>query len=457
MVKSSECRKLDQPADIQQHAAHVCMKGSTADLHKELGKCVSGRLNIDYMPALLALKVEINSLLGNRQRFPLSHQSCLESRNQDTSPGMPWKAKFPKFSDLREAFSDADLVKHLEATERAIVCGKSPLSPFWIFSKNDKYSKTKVQKSAFRSIQCPEWTCLAIMTRYLATVAEEIEVIAPWMHVKTTDELYQVKVAERFANVYAWGVDYTAFDKHEASEITSAIFRILFSYTTAPPAIVEWVVATVCTPTYLLPDGQVILAGNSNPSGQFLTSVINSLYHMVISLDVYAHILDIPCSAVLQRVTLVCTSDDGVDGCASYDDALLCIEHYVSTCTARWCIPAKLDLCEGELYPPGILPPYLSMVEVICGDLSVKVPADCKRMLAHVTWSKRDCTPESRLEQFHGVMNAMRGFLTIEQMQPDYPIPVPFQDFRILYHQECEKLGESPIVAGTDCLALRPE
>jgi hypothetical protein len=184
----------------------------------------------------------------------------------------------------------------------------------------------------------------------------------------------------RLRGKYAFGLDFTAWDKSITVDLIVPILRALCVYSHIDPysCLGQWVMNTYAFPHLVVPlEGgghQVLQMNGGNPSGGHLTTFLGCVAHEV----VYRMA---PGSGHVQ--VLICSDDSVYSSEDPFFLAAFCntYRNYLESHH----IEPKFDLLDGKsLFPPGAFPPFLSKVEdwKYCGtsgDQHVLIPANPRR------------------------------------------------------------------------------
>jgi hypothetical protein len=342
---------------------------------------------------------------------------------------------------MMEEFSMEELVGTMQEIEAAIMAGEDFMSLFYCFSKRDKYGPKKVIESRFRSIQCGDVFLLWLCQRWFSALVEFLEDKVPQFFVITSEDQYQQKVSDRLRDGFSFGVDFKAYDKSETGDIMDRSLRLLASMTKTPPVLVDFFVRTCCAPVLLLPGGDIVSPSGSNPSGQYLTSIMNSLNHLVYNACAYRDLLGIPFDAYLGDASVarsVMTGDDGIETLSNRDSAVSVMSQLPAYLLHTFGVVAKIDAVQdgGEMlpYPKGILPPYLSMVEVAVPGARILVPARFNRLLPTLQFvtshdQRHPSLTQLTKERIVGIYTVACGFEACRYLRSGYPVPQAYLDF----------------------------
>lgn len=430
-----------QPSPLYNHIDYMYCKGPAEDLKGEMGKLISGSVNYDLTEIERAMKAWIRNRVPVKVA-PSDYEICVRQKDLKSSVGMPWKFYFPDYSAMVDEFTYEGIANIMEEFERNILEGKPYISFFYLFSKLDKYSASKVETSSYRSIQVADVLVLFLMQKYFATVIKQLEVEARQMFLITDIDSYALRTDDHRQR-YTFGVDFTAYDKTESSDLMRTSFRILCSRVQIPQRIADFIENAVCAPVYLIPlDGTPIYAsGGSNPSGQYLTSVMNTLNHIIMNSVCVHEALGVPFDEYLENASdearMVATGDDGIESFDNLSSAKIMMEAYPPMLYNYFGIVAKIDGVthpDGSIqpFPPGVLPPYLSTVEWQIPGGQAIIPCRPNRVLATLQYVNiADAQIEGLYdEKIRGVSVCLSGFDNVIYSDPTYPIPQAYFDFR---------------------------
>jgi len=268
------------------------------------------------------------------------------------------------------------------------------------------------------------------MSRYFGPLAEALELLVPQFFLITTDEQYTAKVAT-LRGGHGFGIDFTAYDKAENAVLNRATLSLLGEFVAIPPAVLSFILDSVTTPVVVLPDGDCYMPYGSNPSGQFLTSLMNTVNHLVMNTEVFAQVLDFDRDGYLagrEAIRSVMTGDDGIESAVSSAEALRAMALIPSAYQELFGIGAKVDAvtsADGSPvpYPSGVLPPYLSRVEIQVAGRHVLVPYRPHRVLAglqfETTHDLNDPSyAEVRRQKVSSALLELSGFRVAQMLDP---------------------------------------
>lgn len=438
IVETNETEKFrlvdERMSEVLPYCDYRIHKGCSRHISDEISRCQSGSVNVSNV----TLDVVYKDLLQHMSnicpvRFePIPYDVVVLSKKMDTSPGMPLRNTWTTYGDLLLDIDIKQVCKDLYEWEESILNGRLVVTPvIQVFGKRDKYSQSKLQTGRYRTIQCTDLGIVFLMKRYYGDFIERLELALPWMYLVTNTTQYDLKVA-RLRQGLNVGVDFTAFDRCQNPIIIERTLRLLSLLAGVPTSITDFVVGSIAHSVCLCPNGDMYLPGGLNPSGQYLTSAVNTVNHMVINLCYFYDVEQLQPLFLLNGMRFnsvpgpylaSMTGDDGID---HFNNDKLLInfrDKYSDYVRDRFAIVTKLDYRltkEGkkDVYR-DMLPPYLSSVEIEIGSfgrrLYVNVPARPNRVLTGLQWctSNDNTDPnynDKRAEQVVGILQCFSAY-----------------------------------------------
>lgn len=412
--------------ELSPYTDYILCKGDSVSLGKEVSSNTSSGLGCDIEEEVADFTEVLAALLPMAE--PLTWQEAINGKENDSSVGLPYLNRHKDFGDFLESYPPLLLENILQEVEQSVLDGADPVCVCYVFSKRDKYTPQKCQGSRFRSIQCCDVLLLLIMRRWFYGMAHEFYVRMPQSYLVTTQSQYVAKTGP-LRSGWSFGVDFSAYDKSESLALNLRVFRALCTRTMIPCRLRTWIERNVFSPTYLTAGGDLYLPGGGNPSGQYLTSVLNTANHMVMNARCYKQLLGVrPLDYYMNRtkVRSIMTGDDGIESFEDKEDADLCVKELPSLLSDLFCIGAKVDLpVDGSPYPPGVLPPYLSEVEVFRRGYCVKVPVRPHRVICGLQYQPF-CSPsitDVDRQKVESAIQSLAGFLVLKSLDKTYPMP----------------------------------
>lgn len=429
-----------QNSPLYDHIDFYMCKGPGDTLISEMEKLTIGSVNYDLRPVKQSLDKWIRLRIPHRVE-PTSYDDIVKGKDRSSSVGMPWKIYYADYGNMVDDLGYEIIAQIAQEIEDAILSGRSYFNAYYIFSKLDKYSKTKLQTSAFRSIQVADLFILFMLQKYFSVAVHSFEVDAMQAFLITNIESYSYKTS-LLRGRYTFGVDFTAYDKTETSDLMRTSFRLLASRTCIPDKLAVFLEEAVCCPTYVVPvkSNEVYSTGSSNPSGQFLTSVMNTINHIIMNMICVHEMLGVPYFEYLDNKSevarMIATGDDGIESFLKEEDAKTMMEQYPILLKEYFGITAKIEAVTTSQgiapFSPGTLPPYLATVEVEAPGGVVLVPSRFNRMLPCLQFVNSAEASDENLyrAKLNGVSDASLGFDVLAICRPDYPVPQSYLDFR---------------------------
>lgn len=449
---------------IVQSLCHVWTKGPLACLYKEVETATIGvSCCCAYGIQEKVMNAIIRHILSRMEIKPyrLSYLEVVQSKAGNTSVGYPWKRHYTDYITLlteKYVVDDDQTIDHQMLAnccyelEALIETDQAYTGIFYVFGKLDKYSFRKVQQQQYRTIQVSDMFALFILHSWWGPLIEEIERTIDQLYLQTNPLDYKKKYLERMSFTgWSIGIDYSRYDKSVTSDCLLMTFRIMQSIFPMPQKMYDWVVLTVVSPIMLMQDNESTLYTlyGSNPSGQFCTSISNSLIHIAHNCVLASEIFDATYEEYLtDRVfKSIMTGDDGRDAFFSLSDARKAISEFPGALKTWFGIDSKIDAVDvdgkKEPYKAPSSAPYLSLTEFYwkngTGDLwnCVRYPAVFSRMLVHINYfSSNELADYDRIsdERMQGVLASSCGFEYIltkfSKSLQEVLIPKQYMEFR---------------------------
>jgi hypothetical protein len=349
---------------------------------------------------------------------------CCEMKRLRASVGEPFDRKFANFEHLAQIHSPAVIsgwVEELmEVVERGGL-GHCPL--FRGVIKPDKYSLKKSSTGEWRPILVADVLCLFLHQHLFAEMAECAESVHERIGINMTPRRWRDIVVERLARKPTAGVDYARYDETEASQLLYRISLELCEMVGCSFRLSRYVARTVACGWAVTAGGEVIERAGGNPSGQFLTAVLNSLVHEIINFDCWGRVLEVPPSEVLAFVDWCVVGDDELVAPPSVESLL----EFIVESEGSFGIACKSDLCAGRLYPPGCHASFLSRVSLRIRGYDLLLPSEPTRLLS--AWQVPARDEVSPVDTYRGLAAELWGYRVILECGLEWPVPTPVRDF----------------------------
>lgn len=443
---------IERHGPMSLYADYVLAKGGSDAIVDEISESVLGSCNVALDEYFDQFHDALSELVPFRFE-PISYDVVVRRKNRKSSPGLPFSNFWTTFEDLLKEFPTEEegfleLAATAEEYERLVMAGRPPVTVFRVHSKKDKYSRRKIEQNTFRTIQAGDLYLLWVMQKYLLPYAEALEVAVPGVFLITDHAQYTLKVAP-LRPKWTFGVDFTRYDKTESMDLMARTLQLLCDLAGVPQPIADFVIFSVCSPVLVTPgeNDEVFFGCGSNPSGQLLTSVCNSLNHLLYNGVMYSYLFGIDFKRYILGVSpirSVATGDDGIEAFPDEKTAIVAMEQIPILLWEWFGVTAKIETAGGSPFPPGTMCPYLSQVEVQVPGGWVRVPSRPSRNLGNLQYEH----PENMLsplwvenfrEKLTGVLDSMSGFLLLQVLKPSYPLPEQF----LILLDLCKEYGVS--------------
>jgi hypothetical protein len=348
--------------------SHFICKGSGETIKTEARRFVSSNnsafFDADVVDFVLS---KCTASLGNYDKRPLpGYREILETFKSGTaSVGVGFMraggtyAEFLKNVDLvtlARAFQELEI----DILNKGVDASATP--SFLIHSKEDGYAPKKILLEIFRSIQGIDLFLHALMYRHLRNLTDCIYGTVPECFLAMSMDEWHAKIGRPFSTLFTVGVDYTAFDRYVTRSATHTVFSGLGRLGGVNPRVMEFIQECISNGPLVFHDGELYSRFGGNPSGQYWTSILNSVVHMMYTYQCLKW-LGINWEDVVLRVT----GDDELIGFRFERDA-----HLYSTKGVRWLeemtgtnmsvTPCVLSGTEMLYAPPGVIMPYLDQL-----------------------------------------------------------------------------------------------
>jgi hypothetical protein len=225
-----------------------------------------------------------------------------------------------------------------------------------VFGKLDGYTPKKILHAGYRTIQGCDIFSHFMMARWLAPVTACLY-SAEKAVIKYYPAEWHDRVAKKHINRHSVSLDYAAYDRTVTRDLIERVMYAILAHTDIPANIQEFIVFQMTNAPLTMPDGLVMSKWGGNPSGQYWTTVLNSITHMV-------YVRQICDSIGLYDYELSVTGDDELISFATREEALLYTKYapiYVQCFTGEEASFAHFKHGDSlsPVFPPGVVGPYL--------------------------------------------------------------------------------------------------
>ena len=119
-----------------------------------------------------------------------------------------------------------------------------------------------------------------MMHKYGRKLVEYLEYALGEMVVVINGKLWPARLTDVFKGKRTVGVDYTAYDKSIPGSVVYRIVMRFYIKAGAPEKVARWIAAQVAFAPLVLPDGRIVERFGGNPSGNMLTTILNSFWSL---------------------------------------------------------------------------------------------------------------------------------------------------------------------------------
>jgi len=341
-----------------------------------------------------------------------------------STPGEPFDTRFANYNHLLGECSVPLIETWLEEVISDVEGGGDGYVPlFRAHTKADRYSEKKRSTAEWRIILGSDVVCLFLFQMFFAELNERAELEHPRVGVFMSPARWDAIVVRRLATRKTAGVDYSNYDQTESCELLAVIVRELALAVGCSEKMAEYLACCAAHGWGVTCDGVVVERAGGNPSGQYLTSVLNSLYHEVINFTCWAQVLDIDEDSVLGHVDWCVVGDDELVAPTSASD----LKDFVSESGSRFGIVVKADLVDGQLYPVGAHASFLSKVTVLVSEHILVLPSEPTRLLS--SWQVPHFDETDAVEIYRGLLSECWGYRMIVELGLPWPVPRVVLDF----------------------------
>lgn len=335
----------------------------------------------------------VGECIGPYRAEPIPYNELSQYKGDDKSPGYPTQAIYGTFGSLKETMQDPDntVGEIVRAYEEAVAAGDLPATYYTGAPKNDFHSVKKIRTGRMRALTAPHWVDLLLTIRYTHRIVELVEENDNLFCVST-----QKKLIDHYANVvrpmFKVGIDATGFDKTVPADVLEEVVDfLLLRGGCANSDVRQFIVDTMLFSPVFVPGVGMLSAPGGMRSGSFLTSVGNTL--------------------AFQCMVQIVRDETGVDfvfkNCS--DDSVVAYENedyqthqYLLERLSNFGLELKLDYWNGKMYPPGMVPSFLSLAPfeftMYGGNYQTLVRTDLQRLTSSLSYCG-NCTPEESIER----------------------------------------------------------
>jgi len=372
---------------------------------------------------------------------PLEWDIVIEQLLQlKTGVGQPWKQVYPNKQAMLDDFTQAGLIEYLETLEREVLDGRIFPEFTWdVFSKLDKYKKSKLDNNRLRTIQGGDVILLMLMLRWFYPAVKDLYHRHSRYYVVADNHTFVERVTMAFAESHTCGMDATGFDRGVPANVIERVMTVLLDRSGCPDALQALMVDAVAYGQLQLPWGELLAKVGGNPSGVFLTTIINCAFNDLMHIEVYQGLYGLDFDSCCHWIV---TGDDSVDGFRK--GASLPTPDELISEFSNFGLEYKIDLLDGEFYPPelGCHAPYLSKVSVVRDGVVVPVPSEPRRNLGWY-YTIPETPLSTQLASIIGIRESLMPFMVVQALDPSYPVPTVVEEF---FSETADLIGQMAVM-----------
>lgn len=418
------------------YVSHAYARGPISYLQAKLTRAVTYGTNVESTVVDLCVRDFVQSAIGSGWKFGLrrSIDRVVELKRSGASVGEPFDTRYGTYADLVEDVPKHILSLLLEAHILEIEHGLHVFCPLnRAHIKPDSYSWGKISAEKWRAIQANDVLTFMLFNHVFGELVEAGELNHDRIVVQMNALKWHGHVAREMNAKRTVGLDYSDFDETEAAELLYRAVQKLCQALGCSERMTRYL-CTVAAYTWAVgPDGRVYEKGGGNPSGQFLTSLLNSIVNDIILTQSWGKALDVDYDEVWGLRSWKIVGDDNLMEAATVEE-IRAVSEFITTDFGQ---VVKLDLCGGDLYPVGAHAPFLSKVTASVGGYTLTLPSEPTRLLT--SWQVPDPGEVEPGPVFEGLAQELYGYRIIRDCELPWPIPVPVLSFLEDYDELCAK------------------
>jgi len=348
----------------------------------------------------------------------------------NTGVGVPWKQDYHNKGEMIADFTQAGLVEYLQSLENAVINdGYFPEFSWDVFSKLDKYKKSKLDNNRLRTIQGGDVILLILMLRWISSPVKHLYDRHNRFYVVADNHAFAARVTAAFADSYTCGLDATGFDRGVPATVMERLLTDLCDKAGCPDQIIAVLIQGAVYGPLQLPSGELLSRFGGNPSGIFLTTIFNCGFNDLLHIEVYGNLFG-P-KEFDRYVHWVVTGDDAEDGFRKSEGPPSITPEVLVEAFSEFGLEYKVDLLEGDYYPPifGCHAPYLSKVSVIRAGFVIPVPVEPRRNLGWYHTIDPAKPLSKQYDSITGMRESLLPFMICSALDPTYEVPTCVEDF----------------------------
>lgn len=349
----------------------------------------------------------------------------------DTGVGQPWKQEYSNKAALLAAFTEEGLIEYLERLEADLLSGGFPVFTWDVFSKLDKYKKKKLDNNRLRTIQGSDVMYLMLLLRWMYPVVKDLYRHERY-YVVADNHDFAERVTKAFAGLATCGLDATGFDRCIPGDFIAKAMSYMLERTDCPEEIQASLIYTATNGPLQLPWGEDLPRDGGNPSGIFLTTILNCMFNDLMHIEVY---LDMYGDDFLKEVRWLVTGDDSIDGFVNTPPPLSKLVEKFSDFGLEYKVDGLTVEGQVDYFPRsiGCHAPYLSKTSVVRSGVIVPVPSEPRRNLGKYDTFDGMIGKKQRMDSLVGIRESLMPYYACRLLDAQYPIPYRVQNFMEMF------------------------
>lgn len=280
----NDMKMWDLNTDDDTPHSYLVVKAGTEYCYKQVRQFCSHSVHHSGLRAAVRKAVSACMRAAIPKTFKM--EEFWEDKNMAASLGEPFRAVFASVKDMVEELGMDNVQDYLWAIDEAVKegCIKAPedIFTFLVHAKRDKYDLQKLLDGRFRTIQGADFVSLFISYRYFGWASKAMSLDTDECMTSFTEGSFADDLLGNVGYDSYAAVDFSGFDRTEAQNVVQMFIEELGQRGFVPQNVIDFVRDLVSYGDLVMPDGKIVIRWGGNPSGQYLTTVLNSLYHKTI-------------------------------------------------------------------------------------------------------------------------------------------------------------------------------
>lgn len=421
-----------------EYVSHGYARGPNEYLADKIAKNVSYGVRCPQGVIDLVVNDFIDSATRRGWKFGMKRSiaQVLDLKKSAASVGEPFDTRFCTYQDLIENCPKELLSLVLEEHITSIEAGEQGFIPLnRCHIKYDKYSSKKMSEKRWRAIQASDVLTFMTFNHFLGELVELGELDHERIVVCMNALKWHDHIATEMNSKKTVGLDYSDFDETQSAHLLYQVTYLLALRSGCSENMARYLAHVAAYTWTVSPSGELFAKGGGGASGQFLTSILNSMINEIILTYCWSLVLQVPFSEVWGLRKWKIVGDDNVMQAESASEVLALTDE-VLDCFGQI---ARVDFCDGEPYPVGAHAPFLSRVTAHVDGFTFTLPSEPTRLLS--SWQVPDPEEEDEAAVYEGLAQELFGYRIIRSCGLAWPIPQVVLDFLDDYERKTEELG----------------